>query len=60
LFRAGDAASLSDAIVRLLSQRERWPQLREQGRRYIERERSWAGSVGRYQEVFGRLSEAAR
>ena len=60
LFRAGDAASLSDAIVRLLSQRECWPQLREQGRRYIERERSWAGSVGRYQEVFGRLSEAAR
>jgi PEP-CTERM/exosortase A-associated glycosyltransferase len=60
LFRAGDAASLSAAIVRLLGQRERWPQLREQGRRFVERERSWAGSVGRYREVFGRLSEAAR
>jgi glycosyltransferase involved in cell wall biosynthesis len=60
LFRAGDAASLAAAIVRLLGQRERWPQLREQGRRFVERERSWAGSVGRYREVFGRLSAAAR
>jgi PEP-CTERM/exosortase A-associated glycosyltransferase len=60
LFRAGDAASLAAAIVRLLGQRERWPQLREQGRRFVEHERSWAGSVGRYRDVFGRLSEAAR
>jgi PEP-CTERM/exosortase A-associated glycosyltransferase len=60
LFRAGDSASLAEAIVRLLGERERWPQLREQGRRYVERERNWAGSVGRYREVFGRLLAAAR
>ena len=29
LFRAGDAASLADAIVRLLGQRDRWPRLRD-------------------------------
>jgi PEP-CTERM/exosortase A-associated glycosyltransferase len=59
LFRAGDAASLAQAIVRLLEQRERWPQLRAQGRRFVEQERNWPGSVARYREVFGRLSPAA-
>ena len=58
LFRAGDAASLAQAIVRLLEQRERWPQLRAQGRRFVERERNWAGSVARYRDVFGPLSPA--
>lgn len=60
LFRAGDAASLAQAIVRLLGQRERWPQLREQGRRYVERERSWPAAAARYRDVFGSLSTAAR
>jgi glycogen synthase len=60
LFHAGDATSLADAVVRLLAHRERWPQLREQGRRFVERERNWAGSVARYRDVFGRLSPAAR
>lgn len=60
LFRAGDAGSLAQSLVRLLGERERWPQLREQGRRYVERERSWAGSAARYRDVFGRLSAVAR
>lgn len=58
LFRAGDAASLAQAIVRLLASRERWPQLREQGRRFVERERNWPGSVARYRVVFDRLVAA--
>ena len=58
LFSAGDESSLAEAIVRLLGQSERWPQLREQGRRFVECERHWAKSVGRYREVFGRLQEA--
>ena len=58
LFRAGDAASLAQAIVRLLEQRERWPQLREQGRRFVERERNWPGSVARYRDVFTPLVAA--
>ena len=60
LFRADDAGSLADAIVRLLGERERWPKLREQGRRFVEQERNWAGSVARYREVFGRLAPQAR
>ena len=59
LFRAGDAASLARSIVKLLAQREAWPQLRERARRYVERERNWPGSVERYRDVFGRLAGAA-
>jgi PEP-CTERM/exosortase A-associated glycosyltransferase len=60
LFRAGDVSSLAEAIVSLLGNSERWPRLREQGRRFVERERNWAGSVSRYREVFGQLSQEAR
>ena len=58
LFHAGDAASLADAIVRLLAERERWPQLREQGRRFVERERNWPGSVARYRDAYGPINRA--
>ncbi len=59
LFHAGDDASLADAIVRLLGDRERWPLLRKHGRLFVERERNWAGSVARYRDIFGRLAPAA-
>ena len=60
LFRAGDAASLADAIVRLLGQRDRWPRLRDQGRRFVEQERTWETSVAGYRAVFDSLGLAAR
>ena len=60
LFRAGDAASLADAIIRLLGQRDRWPLLRDQGRRFVEQERTWATSVAGYRAVFDSLGLATR
>jgi PEP-CTERM/exosortase A-associated glycosyltransferase len=60
LFRAGDEGSLAEAIVSLLTQRDRWQQMREQGRRFVERERNWAASAARYRDVFGRLGPAAK
>ena len=60
LFRAGDASSLADAIIRLLGQRDRWPRLREQGRRFVERERTWETSVAGYRAVFDSIGLAAR
>jgi PEP-CTERM/exosortase A-associated glycosyltransferase len=60
LFRAGDAASLADAIVRLLGQRDLWPRLRDQGRRFVERERTWETSVAGYRTVFDSIGLAAR
>jgi PEP-CTERM/exosortase A-associated glycosyltransferase len=60
LFRAGTAASLADAIIRLLGQRDRWPLLRDQGRRFVEQERTWATSVAGYRAVFDSLGLATR
>ena len=54
LFKAGDAAALAAAIDSLLAQRERWPQRRTAARRFVEAERTWAGSVARYREVYRR------
>jgi glycosyltransferase involved in cell wall biosynthesis len=59
LFRAGDPAALAAAVTRLFGQRERWPVMREQGRRFVENERSWASSVARYRDVYGRLPRRA-
>jgi glycosyltransferase involved in cell wall biosynthesis len=55
LFKAGSSEALADAILRLLDERSRWPQMRAQGRRFVEEERSWARSVARYVPVFERL-----
>lgn len=55
LFRAGDADSLSETIVKLLSKREYWPELRQAGRRYVVEERNWARSVANYHKVYANL-----
>lgn len=60
LFRAGDEASLAQAIVGLLTQRHRWRRMRERGRSFVERERNWAVSAAGYRDVFERLTPAAR
>ena len=54
LFRAGDVAALEQAIESVLSQRALWPQIRAQARRFVEVERTWAGSVARYKGVYER------
>ena len=54
LFKAGDAAALEAAIESVLSQREAWPQIKAQARRFVEVERTWSGSVARYQGVYQR------
>jgi len=54
LFRAGDAGSLAAAIDELLTGRQRWPEIRQQARRFVEVERTWVTSVARYREVYRR------
>jgi glycosyltransferase involved in cell wall biosynthesis len=56
LFKAGSAQALADAILRLLDERARWPQMRAQGRRFVEEERNWPCSVARYRPVYDRLA----
>lgn len=54
LFPAGDVAALEKALDEVLAQREMWPQIRLQARRFVESERTWAASVARYREVYQR------
>ena len=55
LFKAGSVNSLAQSIIDLLSQRERWPALRQAGRRFVEAERSWAASSINYRTPYTRL-----
>ena len=56
LFKAGSAESLAQAVGDLLSQPERWPELRAAGRRFVETSRNWAASVSNYPAVYQRLA----
>lgn len=55
LFTAGSSTALADAALALMNDRDRWPGLKANGRRYVEEERNWTKSVGRYQDVYARL-----
>jgi PEP-CTERM/exosortase A-associated glycosyltransferase len=59
LFRAGDIASLQDTLLQLFARRELWADLREAGRRYVQRERNWAIGVERYGPIYERLAPAS-
>lgn len=60
LFRAGDADALAQSVLRLLDARDAWPRLRANGRAFVERERTWANSVARYEPIYERLAHGAR
>jgi glycosyltransferase involved in cell wall biosynthesis len=57
LFKAGDPQALAEQVLALLSQPQRWPEMRAQGRRFVESERNWAASVARYRPVYAALSK---
>lgn len=50
----GDATALAGALEDALAHRDQWPRLREQARRFVEQERTWANSVARYAAVYRR------
>lgn len=55
LFKAGDADSLATTVLQLLAQPEIWAERQAAGRRYVEEERNWPVSVGRYQALYESL-----
>ena len=59
LFSAGDARALAQAIEAVLARRTEWPRLSAQARRFVEAERTWARSVGRYASVYQSLQAPA-
>ena len=54
LFRAGDVAALTDKVLTLLRERERWPQTLARARTFVETERSWSHTVRGYVEPYRR------
>lgn len=54
LFPAGSASALESALEDMLAQRAAWPKIRQQARHFVESERTWAGSVARYRDVYQR------
>ena len=56
LFKAGDPDALADKVLALLATPERWPALRAAARQFVETERNWAVSVGRYRNVYQALT----
>jgi PEP-CTERM/exosortase A-associated glycosyltransferase len=59
LFGADDPDSLADKVGALLAAHDSWPKLRQAGRHYVETERNWRVSVGRYPAIYGRLTQKA-
>jgi PEP-CTERM/exosortase A-associated glycosyltransferase len=56
LFKAGDAYSLTATVLDLLAETEQWADLRTSGREFVENQRNWRVSVGRYQTVYENLA----
>ena len=52
LFRAGEPQSLADTVLDLLRQPELSARMRLKARRFVETERTWSASVGRYADEY--------
>lgn len=55
LFKADDRDALAAAILDMLDHRDRWPQLRANGRRFVEEVRNWRNSVAFYEAPYQAL-----
>ncbi len=55
LFPADDPEALAQSLLELLAAEDRWPALRERARAFVEAERTWSGSVARYDAVYARV-----
>lgn len=59
LFPAGDVDALADRVSDLIADDALAEHLRENGRAFVESERNWAASIGRYRGVYERLPGVA-
>lgn len=59
LFKAGDCDALAAAVIDLLRNPARWPELRATARTFVETERNWRVSVARYRPVYAALAGEA-
>jgi PEP-CTERM/exosortase A-associated glycosyltransferase len=56
LFRAGDVGALAAKVLELLADKRHWGEMRAGARRFVETERNWTSSVGRYRQPYYRLT----
>ena len=56
LFRAGDRDALTRALLDLLNDRQLWPELKENGRSFVQKTRNWKNSVANYVTPYCRLT----
>ena len=58
LFRADHRDSLTQALLNLLDDSRRWPELKANGREFVENVRNWRNSVANYCLTYQRLTSA--
>jgi PEP-CTERM/exosortase A-associated glycosyltransferase len=58
LFQAGGAEALAQALLDLLNTPTLWPELKTNGREFVENVRNWKNSVANYVEPYQRLTQA--
>jgi PEP-CTERM/exosortase A-associated glycosyltransferase len=56
LFRAGDVDALGAKIIEVVRRRSEWGRMGENGRRFVETERSWSKVVARYAPIYEALT----
>ncbi|MCE1249665.1 MAG: glycosyltransferase, partial [Comamonadaceae bacterium] len=59
LFPPDDPQALAQAVLELLARPQLWPQLRANGRAFVENTRNWRNSVAHYRPVYERLAPTA-
>ncbi|MCF8474589.1 MAG: glycosyltransferase, exosortase A system-associated [Emcibacter sp.] len=55
LFKPDNPINLARTIIELLKNRERWPSIIREGRKYVEDIRNWKNSIANYPAVFERI-----
>lgn len=59
LFYADSKEALINKVVEIFQQPEAWPEILDNGRKYVEHERNWKNSVSNYLPVYAALTEKA-
>lgn len=55
LFEAGNGGALTEALLALLNDHQRWPELKANGRHFVEAVRNWRNSVANYVTPYQQL-----
>jgi PEP-CTERM/exosortase A-associated glycosyltransferase len=60
LFAAGSDEALAQCVIKVLNAPVSWTQVIANGREFVERERTWSGSVARYRAVYADVLDRKR